>query len=131
MANQKNSKFHDIAKEQTVFSPVMEGREKTTTQEVIDKYPNGVTLTEFDIVILPDKSGEEKPVPVFAIKEDPGVAFFGGVVLSKMAQAWATAYEGDIATASAELKASGGVKVKLTNSKTKSHNDVVSVEVLG
>lgn len=128
----KNSKFYEIAKEQTVFSPVMEGREKTTTQDIIEKYPNGVTLVEFDLVLMYDeRAKQDKPVPIFAIKEDDSVAFFGGVVLCKVAQAWATAYEGDIATASAELKAVGGVKVKLTNSKTKNHQDVVSVEVLG
>lgn len=131
MAEKKNSKFYDIAKEQTVFSPVMEGREKTTTQEIIEKHPDGVTLVEFDIVSLYDeRSKQDKPVPVFAIKEDDTVAFFGGVVLCKMAQAWAAAYAGDVAAASAELKATGGVKVKLTNAKTKNHQDVVSVEVL-
>lgn len=128
----KNNKFVNIAKEQTVFSPVFENREKTTTQDIIDKYPDGVTLVEFDIVSMYDeRSKQDKPVPVFAIKEDDGVAFFGGVVLCKMAQAWAAAYDGDIAAASSELKATGGVKVKLTNSKTKNHQDVVSVEVLG
>lgn len=130
MAN--NSKFYDIAKELTVFSPVMKDREKTTTQEIIAAYPDGVTLVEFDIVMLPDKRAKaEKPVPVFAIKEDDTVAFFGGAVLCKMAQAWAAAYQGDISTASAELKATGGVKVKLANSKTKNEQDVVTVEVIG
>lgn len=130
MAKNK-SKFYDIAKETTVFSPVMEGRDKTTTQDIIERFPDGVTLTEFDIVSLyDDRAKEEKPVPVFAIKEDEKAAFFGGVVLCKLAQAWAAAYQGDIAAASAELKATGGVKVKLANTKTKSHQDVVSVEVL-
>lgn len=125
------NKFKAIAQEVTVFSAVMEGREKVKCDDIIEAHPERVTITEFDIVTITDeRTHEDKPVPVFAIEEDPGVCFFGGAVLAKIALAWADAYDGDIATASEELKKQGGVPVRLEKGKTKKGQDIVNVIVL-
>lgn len=125
------NKFVAIAKKETVLSEVMEDRTKLSVDEIIEKYPNGVTIIEFDIVTIEDPKKGSSTFPVFAIKEDPETCFFGGAILSKIASEWANAYGGDIETASAELTKCGGVKIKMYAKKTKAGNNLTAVDIIG
>ena len=124
------SKFSDIAKKATTLSPLMEGRTKISTDDIIVAYPNGVTLTEFDIVPGISQNGEPNSYPVFLFKEDPTKFYCGGTVLGNIAASWVEGTGGDIDGASAELKATGGVAVKLVKGKTRRGNSVTSVQIL-
>ena len=42
--------FKDLAKRQTTLSEVMLDREKVTTEELMEKYPGGVTIIAFDYI---------------------------------------------------------------------------------
>lgn len=119
------NKFYEIAEKALNNSPVMTGREKIKTEEVISKYPQGITIDGFD-VLYNGKDG----YAVFTFREDPSRFLNGGALLTKMAMEWANAYAGDIQTASAELSASGGIKVQLSYQRTKRGNTITAVKIL-
>ena len=119
------SRFTKAAMSVTTLSKVMEGREKITMDELIEKYPNYVTITEFDVVTVDGSS-----YPVFAFAEDEGRFFNGGAVLTNIVHAWGEEFGGDITTASEELKREGGVKAHLYKTKTKKGNTITGVRIL-
>lgn len=120
-----SNKFSSIAKKATSLSPLMNGREKIGVDELIAKYPNGITLTEFDIIT----TGVDT-FPVFLFAEDDTKFSFGGTVLHNIIEAWVTDMGGDIEATSKELKSEGGVKMKFEKSRTKTGNNVTLVEIL-
>lgn len=123
--------FSKIAMRETTLSELMVGREKVTTDDVIKNYPEGVTITQFDIIEMYDeKKKENVAFPVFTIKEDDSVCFFGGCIFTKIVNAWLEQYDGDIAGASLDLQECGGVKVRLSSRKTKAGNNLTSVEII-
>lgn len=123
--------FAAIAVKETTLSPVCEGREKTTTEAIMKNYPDGITVLEFDIVTMQnEKTKEIEPVPVIAFKENPDVFFFGGALLERICQSWIAAYDGDIETASKELKRSGGVKMKFRATRTRSGNNFTAIDIV-
>lgn len=121
-----NFSFIATAKSAVTLSELMNGREKIDTETIIRNYPDGVTLTAFDIINI-----DGKQYPVFTIAEDDGVYYNGGHVLNKIVERWIDAYDGNITDASDDLGECGGMKVKLTNGKTKKGNNITSVEILG
>lgn len=125
------NKFKAMAQESTTFSKIMVDREKLKTQEIMKKYPNGVTLTEVDIVTMFDiKKKEEVTFAVFAIKENEKECFFGGKVLTKIALEWVESCGGDVTETSEQLKKCGGVKVKMESSETKGGNNLTRVTII-
>lgn len=125
------NKFYTSAKAETVLSEIMQNREKLDVDEIITRYPDGITLTEFDMVTTYNaKKKEDATYPVFAFKEDENACFFGGMILNRIVNTWIAAYDGDIQTASKELKSSGGVKVKMSHKKTSAGNNLIHVEVV-
>ena len=54
-----NNIFAEIAKKETSLSPVLQGRTKVSVSEIMSKYPDGVTIVEFDLIRTRDKQGEE------------------------------------------------------------------------
>lgn len=124
------SKFAAAARKETSLSPVMEGRNKLSMEEMMKKYPNGVTVTEFDFISIYDpKKQAESTFPVCAFSENDRECFFGGTVLSNICKAWADLCDGDIEGASEELKSSGGVHLRFKETKTRMGNKLISVEV--
>ena len=119
------NKFTQIAEQALGNSPIMTGREKISTEEVIRKYPDGVTLTAFDII----DNGKDG-YAVFTIQEEPAKFINGGALLSKMAFEWVKAYEGSIEDASADLDRCGGVNVRLSVKKTRRGNTITAVEIV-
>lgn len=118
--------FKKIAIDELSLSPLMAGREQKKTDDLIGQE---VTVVAFDFATITDK-GEEKTFPVLLLEEYPEHYYNGGALLSKLCQAWVAAYDGDIEKASADLAESGGVKLKFKATKTKSGNNLTSVEVM-
>lgn len=117
--------FKAVAKEMTEGSFVTVGRDKVEIDDVINMYPEGVTVTQFDFL-----TGDNGDFAVCAFAEDDKACFFGGKILTDMCKAW---FEGYATTkdASADLTAEGGVKLRFKRSKTKTNRDVTLVEVVG
>lgn len=123
--------FANMARKAVANSEVREGRERISTDEIIDKYPNGVTIIGFDI-LTKRKDNELTTFPTFAFAEDDTLYFNGGTSLKKITEEWLIHFEGDIEAANAALKAAGGCKVKLLPSvRTDSGNNFTPVEVIG
>ena len=120
------NKFVESAKKATSVSPVLDGRVKISTEDIIARYPDGFTVTEFDVI-----HSQNGAFPALAIKEDPEVYYFGGTVLMTIVSGWADQYAGDIETASAALTEAGGVRIKLRKTRTKAGNNLTVVDVLG
>ena len=118
--------FREIAAKTLSLSDLMAGREKMTTDELIGKI---VTCIGFDFATITDH-GEEKTFPVLIFKEDPEKYYCGGTLLAKMCAAWAAEYDGDVAAASDALYDEGGVKISFSSGKTKSGNNLTSVDVV-
>lgn len=118
------NKFTKSAKEALGGSPVMQDRTKISTEEIIAKYPNGITVTEFDFIAKADGEG----YPVFAFAEDPTRYFNGGSLANKVAARWVSMYDGDVYAASTDLKNSGGVKIKLEMRKTKTGRTITGFD---
>lgn len=117
-------KFKAIAKEHTEGSFVTVGREKVDIDDIINAFPGGVTVTEFDFL-----TGDKGEFAVCAFKEDEKACFFAGKILTDMCKAWVEGYE-STKDASADLTAEGGVKLRFKRSKTKANRDVTLVEVV-
>lgn len=123
--------FASMARKAVANSEIREGRERISTEEIIDKYPNGVTIIGFDV--LTKRNGSEYTTfPTFAFAEDDTLYFNGGTSLKKITDDWLSHFEGDIEAANAALKAAGGCKIKLLPSvRTGSGNNFTPVEVIG
>lgn len=119
--------FRNMAKRQTTLSEVMNDRDKVSTDELIEKYPDGVTINAFDYITSKKSKGK---YPVFNIAEDPKVFCNGGTILDRIFQDFVNAMDGDVAAASNELRRQGGLKVKLSHGETKNGDDLTVVEVL-
>ena len=123
------NKFAEIARKECVLSAIMDGRAKISTEEVIRKYPNGITIIGFDVISL-DNGEDNSAFPVLVFRENPAECFFGGAVLTKIVAEW-VAVCGDVESASRELAESGGVKIKMTPGKTKAGKNITKVDIIG
>ena len=126
MATNKINKFKQIAEEELSLSPLMTGRDQLKTDDLIGKE---VTVIAFDFATITDK-GEEKTFPVMLLKEFPDHYYNGGTLLSKLCQAWANAYDGDVEAASEDLANEGGVKLRFRATRTKGGNNLTAIDVL-
>lgn len=118
--------FRKIAQDELSLSPLMAGREQIKTEELIGQV---ITVVEFDFATITDK-GEQKTFPVLLLDEYPDRYYNGGALLNKLCEAWASAADGDIEGASEELRKSGGVKFKVSTTKTKSGNNLTSIDLV-
>lgn len=123
------NKFQQIAEQAVSNSAVIAGHEKITTDDLIAKYPDGVTIIAFDFISRSsDDESDGDGYPVFNFAEDQTKYFNGGTISSKVATGWINAYAGDIAAASADLGASGGVKFKMGHKKTKTGKNITTFD---
>lgn len=118
--------FRKIAMDELSLSYLMVGREQLKTEDLIGQE---VTVTNFDFATITDK-GVEKTFPVMLLAEYPGHYYNGGTLLTKLCLAWAGEFGGDIEAASDALQESGGVKLRFSAKKTKSGNNITSVDVV-
>ena len=109
---------------------LFEGKEVLKNDMVIALYPQGVTITAAEIFRGTDDKGVEYDMAAYQIAEDTSKACKGGKVLVKIFQEWLDQYNGDSEAMNNDLKASGGVKVKLSKVITQRGKVVTNVEVL-
>lgn len=121
-----NINFKKIAVQELSLSPLMAGRDQLKTDDLLNKE---VTIVEFDFAHITDK-GQEKVYPVMLLEEYPDNYYNGGTLMMKLCTAWAAAYDGDCEAASADLRESGGVRVRIRSTKTRSGNNLTTVDVL-
>lgn len=123
--------FKKVALEASTDSFIMRGREAIKTDFVIAAYPAGITITGADIINTTDsKTGEPKQYAACIFAEDDSKYINGGSALTAIVREWADGYE-NTEVMSADLKASGGVKVKLQKEFSKTTgNPYVKVTVV-
>lgn len=124
--------FKKIALDVTTMSEIMNGRDKMDTEELIKKYPEGVTIDFIDNVSMQQEDGEEN-VWIFVTEEQPNKFTFAGFVLAKIFNNILAEFEGDYAemieTYNSALK-EDKLRVKLERAKTKSKREITKVTVL-
>jgi len=124
--------FKKIALDATTMSELMSGRDKMDTEELIKKYPDGVTIDFIDNVNMQQEDGEEN-VWIFVTEEQPNKFTFAGFVLAKIFNNILSEFEGDYAemieTYNSALK-EDKLRVKLERAKTKSKREITKVTVL-
>ena len=116
--------FKERAIKATTLSDLMNGRTKVSIDEMIQRFPDGFTIEDFDIV--DDKKAQ---YPVFTIKEDKNICFFGGIVLMNMVNAWLVGFD-DIESCREAFKKDGGLPIRMTTGKTKDGRIVTKIDVL-
>lgn len=115
--------FKKAAQKATVLSPLMEGREKLDTDNIVKQE---LTITAVDWV----QQNEGTEYPCILFKEYPNGYYCGGIILKKIVAEWVSTFSGNIDGLNEELEKAGGVKIRLTNGKTKTNNNLVKVEIL-
>lgn len=118
------NKFTQKAKASTATCTIMENRTKISTEELIAKYPDGVTITGFDFL-----TGDNGKYPVCIFKENDNECFFGGSQLTEICTGWMEDYV-TTADCSKDLYEAGGVKVTLEKAKTKTGHNFIKVTVV-
>lgn len=117
--------FRDLARKATTLSELMANREKISTEDVIKNFPDGITINAVDVIKTTTAT-----YPVFTFAEDNAMFYCGGIVLAKIVNTWLDEYNSDLGMLNHDLAESGGVKVKLAESKTKDNKNVTTVEVM-
>lgn len=124
--------FKKIALDATTMSELMSGRDKMDTEEIIKKYPDGITIDFIDNVNMQQEDGDEN-VWIFVTEEQPNKFTFAGFVLAKIFNNILAEFEGDYAemieTYNSALK-EDKLRVKLERAKTKSKREITKVTVL-
>ena len=116
--------FKDKAKASTASCTLMENRTKIQTEELISRYPDGVTITGFDFL-----TGDNGKYPVCIFKENDNECFFGGSAMTEICNSWMEGYTLP-ADCSKDLSAAGGVKIKFEKSKTKTGHNFIKASVV-
>ena len=86
-------------KEEGTLFNLMEGKEKVDMQKIITDYPDGVHIT--GCTVLKNRKGEK--ISAFTFEEIPDGFFFGGVILTKLAEDWIADNGGTSEACSKEL----------------------------
>lgn len=127
--------FKKSAQENTLLSPIMVGRDKLETEEILNKE---LTIVGFDFApkfdqkgnpVVDEQTGEVDTFGVVVFAEFPDHYYCVGAVFTKVCKGWAKAFSSP-EEASAALAAEGGVKVRFTPSRTKKGNNLTAVEIL-
>lgn len=118
--------IREAAKQCVTLSEIMANRNKISTDDVIKKYPDGITITGVDYVTLEDNV----TYPVFTFEEDITSFYAGGTLLNNMFDRLIDKY-GSIGLVNHVLDKEGGLKVRLSNGVTKkTGRPITKVEVL-
>lgn len=108
MSNNVKKSLKERAREFSVQLPLMEGREKGETSELL-----ATVCTITDYGFLPNEAGE--PYAVFTVKEIKDKFFFGGSVLTaRLTELEADGYH--------DVIVEEGLPVLMTNAKSKKSN---------
>lgn len=120
--------FRDKAIKSTTLAQIMDGRDKIDTEDIIKNFPEGFTIDEIEYVTM--QKGED--IDQFWAYHIKGTDYFafGGYILNKIFNDYLVGYEGTYDELYREFKESGGIRVKLTEGKTKDGKSVTLVKVL-
>ena len=118
------SRFKAKAQSATSNSFITTGRTKVTVDEIINKFPDKVTINGFDKLT----KGSDSFYAV-SIVEDDSVFFFTGAVLTNICDEWMEGFD-TCEAASEALAAEGGVAMKLYHAKSKNNRDFVAADIL-
>lgn len=120
--------FKKSATKNLVVSSLMQGREKISVEEIIAKYPGGITITAFDMIH--GSANGDYPVVLFA-EDDSKFLMGGGKIFAGIIADWLIEFQGDAQKGSSELAAQGGCKIKFSKRRsTKSTFTYTVPEVL-
>lgn len=122
MAKVRNE-LEQLFLETNAMSELMADREKIATEDIISKYPKGITINKFDKVTV-----NEDTFYVFTFDEDESVFAFSGFVISKFFDSLVTKY-GNINNANDALYDNDGIKVIFESSKTKKNQPITTVKL--
>lgn len=125
--------FKKIALDATTMSELINGRDKMDTEELIRKYPDGITIDFIDNVNMQQEDGEAESVWIFVTEEQPDKFTFAGFVLAKIFNNILAEFEGDYDAMIEEYNSSlkgDKLRVKLERAKTKSKREITKVTVL-
>lgn len=122
--------FKQSAMDATTLSELMNNRDKASTEYMIETYPDGFTVMAFDVIQTADKDGVVVEYPVFNVAEDDKIFYAGGAILNKIVHQWIEGFDGSIENANKDLQATGGLRIKLEESKTKRGNSLTKVVIL-
>lgn len=109
-----------------VNHPDLTGRTQYKVDDVISKFPDGITIIAFGC--WTKKDGSTLWPVLFA--EDPNGFLWAGKVLQDILAEWLGEYNGDAVEASNDLTAEDGVKIKFRKGKTKGGRDITYVDVV-
>lgn len=132
----KESKFKKVAQAATVLCPLMSGRDKMDTREVVKA--GDLTITAFDFAPKFDDNGQKIVDPdtgavdeyaVLVFEEYPDLYYNCGTVMTKVCLAWMEGYDTP-EEASADLAAEGGVKVRFSEGKTRGGRNLTNCEFI-
>ena len=76
----------EIAEKTTAGNPIFDNREKMTTDEVIEKYPSGISITECALI-----ASDKGEYAVIAFAEQPDVFVSCGTILTNIVHDWVAA----------------------------------------
>lgn len=116
--------FKNRAISATTVSKLMEGRTKISNDELITRYPDGVTVIGFDWM-----NGDDGKYPVCVFLENPNECFFGGTAMTSICDAWMDGFESAEACSEA-LANEGGVKIRFSKGKTKNNRNFTKADVV-
>ena len=122
--------FKQVAADAVTGSFIMQGRDAIQTDFVIAGYPDGITIIGADLINTTDeKTGEPKQYAACIFAEDEKHYINAGSSLTNIVKQWAAGYD-DCEAMSNDLKAAGGVKIKLRKGRTKKGNTFTEVIVV-
>lgn len=113
----------EIAKKTTAGNPIFDNREKMTTDEVIVKYPSGISITECALI-----TSDKGEYAVIAFAENPNVFVTCGTILTHVVRSWIGAL-GSVEEVNAVLL-QYPVKIKLHKILNKKNQPLTVVDVL-
>ena len=122
--------FRAKATEAVVDSFIRNGREKAMLDTLAKAYPNGLTMIAGDITHTIDKNGAIKEYSLVVFAEEKDKFVNGGASFTKIIKSFLDEFGGDAEKMSAELEASGGVKVKVDTKRLDNGNNFTVVTVI-
>ena len=117
------NKLKEIAEKTTAGNPIFDNREKMTTDEVIKKYPNGISRTECALI-----ASDKGEYAVIAFAEKPDVFVTCGTILTNIVQEWVKTF-GTIEEVNGMLLGNP-VRVKLHKILNKKNQPLTVVDIL-
>ena len=117
--------FQQIASKAIGGCALMTNRTKVSTDRILAEHPDYITIMQFDFA-----ASTQGQFAVVELAEYTNSYYPCGMSITNICREWVAAYEGDIEQANADLRASGGCKVRLERVRTNKGNAFVKVTVL-